>query len=393
MYRFLLAVWFTSPFSCAGQQEDTQVIAQKAVEAERRGDFKAAVSGFQALLHNGADSSELRTNLGIAYYQMHDFSSALRQFQIALAKSPDSAAANLFSGLSLLSLQRPKESLPYLQKARVAASGDVTILLALARAEIACNELPRSRSFYQEAVVLDPQNAEAWYGLGIVERILAERVLKQSNRPAQVDSDSEASKNARGLLEASEQAISKAMQLDPGSVRARMILGESFRIAERYDLAIQEYKAATEQQPNLAPGWAGLAAAYSAAGDDRNALQAASRALELEPKDAATNTLIAGTYLRLSEYAEAEPYARRALYLQPDFSSAKVILAKIYLAQQRPREALPELKSAAKDDTDGATYYLLATTLRQLGETADAAAAMRKYKELHTAHLAATSAR
>jgi hypothetical protein len=31
-----------------------------------------------------------------------------------------------------------------------------------------------------------------------------------------------------------------------------MVLGESFRIAERYDLAIQAFKTAPEQQPSLA---------------------------------------------------------------------------------------------------------------------------------------------
>lgn len=388
MYRLLLAVWFGSCLLPAAPQEDNEALAQKAVEAERSGDFAAAVSAFNTLIRNGADSPELRGNLGIAYYQIHDFSSALHQFQIALAKSPDSVPANLFSGLSLLNLQRPKESLPYLQKAHRAQPDDATTLLALARAEIASNNLPRSRGFYEETLRLDPRNAEAWYGLGIIDRILAERELKQS---AHAINGSEAAKKSRAMLDASEQAISKAMQLDPGSVRARMILGESFRIAERYDLAVQEYKAATEQAPDSAPAWAGLAAAYSASGDDRNALQAASRALALEPKDAGTNALIAGTYLRLSDYAKAEPYALRALQLQPDLSSAHVVLAKIYLAQQQPRKALPELQSAIKDDTDGATYYLLATTLRQLGKPADAAAAMHKYRQLHSAHVAAMS--
>ncbi|HEY1212094.1 MAG TPA: tetratricopeptide repeat protein, partial [Bryobacteraceae bacterium] len=166
---------------------------------------------------------------------------------------------------------------------------------------------------------------------------------------------------------------------------------ESFRIAERYDLAVKEYKEATEQQPKFAPAWAGLAVAYSASGDDRNALQAAARALELEPNDAGTNALVAGTYLRLSDYSKAEPYALRALQLQPDLSSAQIVLAKIYLSRRQPQKALPMLQAAVKEDTDGSTYYLLATTLRQLGRPADAAAAMKKYQQLHGAHVRAMS--
>jgi tetratricopeptide (TPR) repeat protein len=388
MHRLLLALWLGSRLLFAAQQEDDQALAQRAVEAERRGDFPSAISGFQTLLRNGADSPELRTNLGIAYFQMRDFGRALQQFRIALATQPNSAPGNLFAGLSLLNAGHPQESLAYLQKAHRIQPEDPTPLLALARAEVACNHFAQSRAFYEEAVHLYPQNAEAWYGLGIVERVLAERTIKQS-RPGMDNSDAQA--KSRAALQASEQAIGKAMELDPGSVHARMILGEAFRIAERYDLAVKEYKEATEQQPRFAPAWAGLAVAYSASGDDRNALQAAAQALDLEPNDAGTNALVAGTYLRLSDYSKAEPYALRALQLQPDLSSAQIVLAKIYLSRRRPQKALPMLQAAVKEDTDGSTYYLLATTLRQLGRSADAAAAMKKYQQLHGSHVKAMS--
>ena len=190
-------------------------------------------------------------------------------------------------------------------------------------------------------------------------------------------------------MNASEDSIKKAMQLDPGSVRARMILGESFRIAERYDEAIQEYKSATEQQPGLAPAWAGLATSYSASGDEENALKAAMQALALDVNDADTNALVADIYLHQGNYAQAKPYAVRALDIQPTFSSARVVLAKIELAQHQPQKALLELEAAIKDDTDGSTYYLLATTLHELGRREDAAAAMQKYRQLHSVHVAA----
>ena len=364
-------------------QTDNDTLANKAVEAERQGDFAGAVSAFQQLIRNGADGPELRSNLAIAYFQLHEYRDALRQFQYALKQTPDSVPANLFSGLCLLKLQRAKDAIPFLARARAAQPGSTDIALALAQAEIAAQDLARAQSLYTEVTRLDPQNAEAWYGLGITERALAEQRLKQSNGTARQES--------RVLLDESQTAIAKAMQLDPGSVKSHMVLGESFRIAEQYDNAVREYKAATEQQPNLAPAWAGLASAYSAGGDDQNALRAATQALALDPHDADTNALIAATFLRQGDYAKAQPYALHAIELQPTLSAGHVVLAKIYLAQQQPQKALPELQSAVKDDTDGATYYLLATTFRQLGRPADASAAMQTYRQLHNAHVAAPS--
>ncbi len=350
-----------------------QQLQQEAVEAERRGDFAGAISAFKELIAGGAESPELRSNLGIAYYQLRDFHDALREFHAALAEDPHSVAANLFSGLSLLSLQEPKRALPFLENAHRAQPRDIVSTLALARAQVASNETPEAHDSYEETTRIDPRNAEAWYGLGITSRVLAERETKKS------------AERARVLMAESERALAKAMELDPGSVHAHMILGESFRIAERYELAVREYQAATEQEPGSAPAWAGLATAYSAAGDDQNALKAAARTLELDASDADTNALIAGTYMREGDYAKAEPYAVRALQIQPGLSSAQVVLAKVYLDRKQPRKALPELQSAVKDDTDGSTYYLLATTLKQLGRPAEAALAMQKFRQLHSA--------
>ncbi len=375
MFRFACALWL-SFCPIAQAQSDNESLAQKAVEAERQGDFAAAISAFEQLLHNGADSPQLRSNLGIAYYQTGDFAEALRQLRRVLVVDAASVPANLFSGLSLLKLQRPKEALPYLQKAQRLQPDAAAAVLALAQTEIELNNVSRANAFYKQAAQLDAQNSEAWYGLGITDRVLAEQEMKSSN-----------AKEARALMDASKDSLGKAMQLDPGSVRAHMVLGESFRIAERYDDAVREYRAATEQQPDLAPAWSGLAAALSASGDDSGAMQAVTRALAISPNDPAANVLAAAIFLRQSDFAKAEPYALRALRAQPDLSSARVILAKIYLARNDPAKALPQLEHAAKDDTDGNTYYLLATTLRELGRTQESAQALRKYRALHNAHL------
>jgi tetratricopeptide (TPR) repeat protein len=166
-----------------------------------------------------------------------------------------------------------------------------------------------------------------------------------------------------------------------------MILGESFRIAERYDDSIREYKQATAEQPQLAAAWSGLAASYSAQGDDSNAQKAAARANKLDPNDPDTNALIAAIYLRQGNAAQAETFAVQALRANTNLAGAHVVLAKIYLARKQPKKALPELQLAAKDDIDGSTYYLLATTFRELGRPNEAAAAIQKYKRLHSARV------
>jgi tetratricopeptide (TPR) repeat protein len=360
-----------------GQQQPA--IAQRAVDAEKRGDFAGAVSAFEQLIKTGADSPELRSNLGIAFFELHNYDQALRQFHQVLSRNPTSVPGNLFTGLCLLKLERPKQALPFLQKADGAQPDNPAVILALAQAQVASNHLAEAGPLFEKATHLDPNNSLTWYGLGIVDRALAEQRLKASGGAAQ--------KDARALMDNSSAALAEAMKLNPDATSAYMLMGETFRIAEQYEEAVLAYKSATEQRPDFAPAWAGLAQAYSAAGRDNDALEAANRALALDSKDAPTDVLIAATYLRLSDYAKATEFVRRALELEPDLSSGHVVLAKIYLKEEHPDKALPELRAAVKDDLDGSTYYLLATTLRQLGKQNEASAAMQRYRHIHAAHL------
>ncbi len=386
MSRLILAcVSLILAATASAYQSERETLSRQAVEAERKGDFAAAVSAFQQLISAGADGPELRSNLGIAYFQLHDFSRAVHQFELALAKTPDSVPANFFSGLALLKLQRPKEALPHLKRARNIQPNASEIGIAVAQAQVACNEIAEARGSYARVTRLDPQNAEAWYGLGITERALAEQELKKSPAAPRAQTRS---LDARSLMDESQQAITKAAQIQPDSVHAHMILGELFRIAEQYNQAVQEYEDATAQQPNLAAAWAGLATAYSAAGVDNKALAAGKRALELDPADADTYAVVGATLLRQGNVSGARPYALHALQIQPDLASANIVLAKILLSEHQPEKALPELESAAKQDTDGRTYYLLATTLRELGQREKAAAALQKFKQLHQMHVA-----
>jgi tetratricopeptide (TPR) repeat protein len=275
-----------------------------------------------------------------------------------------------------------------LEKANKIHPGDVMVLSALARANVACNRISSANEMYRRLTGLDPRNAQAWYGLGITNRLLAEAKLKAArNNLARADQAQRDREQSQMLMNDFQKSVTTAMQLDPESVQANMIFGESFRIAERYGEAVREYKTATEKAPGLAAAWAGLATSQSAAGDDQTALNTAQHAHTLDSNDPDTSTLIAAIYVRMGSFAEAEPFAREALHLKPDLSTAHVVLAKIYTYRGQPQKALEELQAAKKDDVDGSTHYLLATTLRKLGRPEEAGTAMGEYSRLHKAHL------
>jgi tetratricopeptide (TPR) repeat protein len=206
----------------AGAQTANEALAQKAVEAERRGDFPTAIASFRQLIQTGEDSPELRTNLGIALYQSGDFHAAVKEFAAALSQSPDSGPASLFYGLSLLNLQRPKEALPYLERASRARPDDPMVLSALARANVACNRISSANEMFRRVTHLDPKNAQAWYGLGITDRLLAEAKLKAARQNGSGSEEARRdTKQSQVLMNDFQTSVSTAMHLDPESVRCR----------------------------------------------------------------------------------------------------------------------------------------------------------------------------
>jgi tetratricopeptide (TPR) repeat protein len=123
-------------------QFDPERLAHQAAVDGRRGDYQAAAEDYRQLLQTGLNSPELHSNLGMMLYLSGQDRPALQQLRIALSGNSELIAANLFAGLTLLRLNRPREALRFLQEAQLKQSTSVAPLLALGRAHVALRDLP-----------------------------------------------------------------------------------------------------------------------------------------------------------------------------------------------------------------------------------------------------------
>ena len=362
---------------------DAAQLAARAASDTRRKDYKAAAEDYLELLQLGEDSAELRSNLGMVLYLSGDDRRALEQFRIALTRKPELAASNLFAGLSLIRLGRSREALTLLEKARHQQPDAIAPLLALGRAEMAFRDLPEARAAYSKATDLEPRSAEAWYGRGIVSRELADGALKQASQGNTVGEARQSEVDAARLdLQDAEQSLSRAMTIDPDSLQAHMVMGEAFRDGQQFDSSVAEYQHVIDAKPNYAPGYLGLATTYWRFGRIDETKATLSKVLSLAPEDPEANGIMAFVLTGERRMTEAKPFAMRALASQADQPVARVALAKIYLSENKPDDALKELRLAAPDDVDGSYHYMLATTLRKVGQEKEAAVALERSKEL-----------
>jgi tetratricopeptide (TPR) repeat protein len=146
----------------------------EARSAQARSDFRGAAASYRQAAAIRPDIAELWSNLGLMQHQSGEYSPALEAFRTALRLNPSLFVPNLFLGLDLLQLNRPREAAPYLLAAEKLKPDDPQPALALGRTFHALWEPGKSARWYRRALVLAPRNGEAWYGLGLAHFGLAE---------------------------------------------------------------------------------------------------------------------------------------------------------------------------------------------------------------------------
>jgi tetratricopeptide (TPR) repeat protein len=374
------AVVYAGPGPSAAQDRDPAQLAREAASAQTRGDYQSAASLYQQLLQAGQDSPELHSNLGVMLYLTGNDRGAIEQFHIALARKPELLASNLFSGLSLVRLGRPRDALAFLKKAEEEQPNALAPLLAIGRANVAVKDIQSAREAYRRATELNPNSAEAWYGRGITSRELADQMLNQASHGGQradLAKGSPQAGAARKDLDEAETSMSRAIALDPNGIHTHLILGEAFRVSGEAEKSIGEYQAAIKGKPNSVAAYLGLANTYWKFDRYDEAMTALKKVLSLSPADPEANGIMAYLLVSENKLKQAEPLAQRALAGRPDLLFVHAALAKIYLAQGELSKALPELEAAAPGDEDGSYHYLLFQTLRKLGRAQEAAAALQ----------------
>ena len=183
------------------------------------------------------------------------------------------------------------------------------------------------------------------------------------------------------------EALQKAIALDPDLVDAHYHLGHAYVEQGHPDKAIPHLERAIAIAPNLKRAHYNLARAYRESGNLEAATHAVTETLRLDPhyqpaheladaiKQAHYNRGI--TYLNDERYSEAVPAFQNAITLDPDFTTAHYNLGLTYLKMENYQRAVDALqKTIALDSTYKAAHHALALAYlgqQELGKARDTA--------------------
>ncbi|MCH7787510.1 MAG: tetratricopeptide repeat protein [Chloroflexi bacterium] len=164
--------------------------------------------------------------------------------------------------------------------------------------------IEEARVEYEEAIRLDPQNAEAYYGRG--------------NANLQL-----------GQLDLALQDFSKAILLDPNNAMAHANRAGVYLVTGKFDLAIEGYGEALRIDPQNIEYYSSRAMAYLNQGQLELAVQDLDTAINLAPDDSQAYISRAMVYTLLGRLEEAEQDINRSVELGFDSSVMQQVIENL----------------------------------------------------------------
>ncbi len=159
---------YVLPGVASPQQPDPfESLLASAQDAQARSDFQNAAEFYRQAASLHPEIAELRTNLGLMYYQTGKDQRAIDAFSQAIRLKPGLFVPNLFLGLDYVKLKRFNEAIPHLKRAVLLNATDIQAQLALGQAYAGVGKTRLATASYLRVVQLDPKNEDGWFHLGV----------------------------------------------------------------------------------------------------------------------------------------------------------------------------------------------------------------------------------
>ncbi|MGI9290165.1 MAG: tetratricopeptide repeat protein [Gammaproteobacteria bacterium] len=155
-----------------------------------------------------------------------------------------------------------------------------------------------------------------------------------------------------GVYGRANSACAEAILHSPGSLSARLALGNFYRVSGHSAQAIAEYKEVIAQADNNASAWLGLAEASAAIDSARDAEEAFQRVLELRPDCIDAHHAYVSFLLDEGRYGDALDGARYLVKLDNVRVSSYEYLARAMFMNGRFREAIRASREVLRRDIE-----------------------------------------
>jgi tetratricopeptide (TPR) repeat protein len=360
--RFALSAFlvFAIAAPLAAQSSGDEVTPQvqqlyaEAKSAQQQGDAAAAIEKYRQMIRLAPHLAAAYNNLGMLYFNQHDFAQAAPVLERGLRLNPNMPTAAAMLGLSYYELGDNDKAEPLLERAARANPSDDNVQMGLAHVLISLGKSEEATHALNEYLERNPKDLEALYLLG------------------------------KTYLEMSEDTLGKINRIDPNSYVAHEVAGEIDEDMRNYDGALVEFKKAVDLAPQQPGTHLRLANVYWVMGKWDSAQAEFRTELSNAPTDCIARWKLANSILEANGSAEeALDQLNQSVDRCPKLMQARVDRGRALIKLNRQNEALPDLLLAEKDSPDEpSVHFFLASVYRAQGHADEAKQELHLYGEL-----------
>jgi tetratricopeptide (TPR) repeat protein len=293
-------------------------------------------------------------NLGMLYFNEHDYEHAAQVLKHGLDLNPDMPTASALLGMSYHEMGDHAQAEPLLEAAVRANPNDDHLQIALARTLVDLGKYEAATPYLRSYLERNSKDQQAWYLLG------------------------------KTYLQLSEDALGKINQIDPNSVTAYIVAGEIDESMHNYDGALVEYKKAADLAPQQPGTHEHMGNTFWVTGKWESAESEFTAELKNNPNNCTARWKLANATLEANGSAsDALSGLNQAIERCPALMQARVDRARAMIKLGRQKEALPDLLMAEQESPkEPSIHFLLSQVYKADGRTAEAHQELRTYADL-----------
>lgn len=256
-------------------------------QAIKSGEVDLAVKEYKTVLRLDPGLVEAQVNLGLAYHMLREYDLAAAELAKALHQRPNLLGPNIILGIDYLKLGLPDEAMPPLKHVIAIAPSNYLARRTLASSYEAKGDYLSAEREFQKAFSLEPDKAEAGYGLGHVfldmsSQLTTRLALKFPNSAwrHRLAGDFLAQ---RHLWNDAAREYREALTVERTQDGLLSSLGSALIYGGKIGDAEAEFKSELRLDPHSVEALLGLAKVRVGQGDATGALREVSRALQISP--------------------------------------------------------------------------------------------------------------
>ena len=344
-----------------------------------QGNSEAAIGCWERSISMDATRADANSSLGEALLLRDQYERAEAYFRKALAIDPKLAAANFQLARTLVHQGKMQEAVMILELGADERSLPDGHYRLLGEAYQALKDFRKAKASYQEALKLNPNSAEAHYGLSRVCAQLgeSEKSAEHFERFSVLKNKSE--EEARRVRDNFDTlAITRKSVAQTHTDVGRVYMTEG-RAREGEELWLK----ASRLDPENTISRLQLAVLYQQMNRPREALKFYEEVAKIDPADALVQLNVGRVSVKLNEVERAEKAFNEVIRLAGSQVEGHSSLAELYLRTRRNlREAVQLAETAVKLAPEAQYYALLAQAYAMTGNRAGALGAFDRAIEL-----------